>query len=289
MKSPPLFPRRILFPSFALALLAFVAGFGIAYQQDAAHVMELGRLAWLHLAYAQELKDDMATIDWSKNLEGLETVRAFQATANSKTIAQGGNANYLPAAAPEGTAYLFPSDWSYRETSPKGSLAPMEFTIVFHAWPGPALWGSFFFLACCAGGLGWGLLSRRVPAPNVEREPVKKPPFSPAPPAMPKPAVKPSGIALGENATYLFIDKKYVIRQATPEAAKLLRKKMEELQDGHLFDLTPDPGLVQAVERAEEVSIQKPFPDFPELSARLKPDSEGCFLILESAASLKPL
>ena len=78
MKPLVFFPLRNLLLLVLLALIAFIVSFGVAYQQDEARVMDFGKLAWAHLSYAEELKDDMAVIDWSKNLEKMDTIRAFQ-------------------------------------------------------------------------------------------------------------------------------------------------------------------------------------------------------------------
>src|SRR5579871_5884746 len=288
VKSSPLFP--ILFFSLGPALLAFLAGFGIAYQQDASHTADLGRLAWVHLAYAQELKDDMAVIDLSKNLEKLESVRAFQVTAHSKSIVQGGNVNYLPSSTPEGVAYLFPSDWTYHETSVKGTPAPFEFTVLFHYRPGPVLWGSIFFLVSFVSGCGLGLFSNRASIIPARAGPASSPEKAsvPSTSAAAKPVSKPAGISLGKNEACLFVDKNYVIRQVSPQADIILRRKVEELQDSHLLDLAPDPGLIQAFENPEERVVPKPFPGCPDVAVRLKPDSEGCLLIVESMVHPKP-
>ena len=291
MKSSTLFPRRILLPSFLLSTLAFLLGFGIAYQQDAAYVANFGKLAWLHLSYAEELKDDMAVIDWSKNLEKLDAVKAFQVRLNSKSIAEGGNANFLPAVAPDGVAYRFPSDWSFRTASGKDNASPLEFLLLLHSSPGPFLWGLFTFLACFAGGCALGLLAPSKPAETlkVKATPDGKPGHAKPDALLPtQPLAGPAGNPLDKNTPYLFIDRNYVIREVSPEAAVFLQKKPEDLLNGHLLDLSPDSGLIQAFEKAVEAKIPKSFPDFPDVVVNLKPDPNGCRLILESATGSKP-
>lgn len=286
------FPIRVFFPSLVLALSASLAGFEIAYQQDASQIADSGRLAWLHLAYAQELKDDMAIIDWSKNLEKLGTVRVFQATSNSKTIVQGGNANYLPSAVPDGVAYLFPSDWSYQETSPKSASNSLEFTAVFHSWPGPFLWGCFCFLVSFVSSCGLSFLSRLTATSSAKTGsgPAKEQaPVHLTSSVTVKLPAKPTVIPFGKNDARLLIDNSYIIRQVTPEAASLLHKTVEELREGHFLELNPMPALTQAFEKKDETKILKAFSGCPEIDVQLKPDSEGCVLILESVPAPKPL
>lgn len=81
--------RITLFLTLCLSVLAFSLVFSLSFQQDRAQVAEIGYLAWSHFFYAAELKDDMAVIDWSKNLEKLESVRAFLVEADSKNVARG--------------------------------------------------------------------------------------------------------------------------------------------------------------------------------------------------------
>ena len=81
---------------------------------------------------------------------------------------------------------------------------------------------------------------------------------------------------------FLFLDRNYVIQQVTPEAARLLKRNLDDLLNGHLFDLNPEPSLMQAIEKAEEAKLSKPFLTNPNLTAFLKPDPNGTLLYLES-------
>ncbi len=278
--------RRLLFFLFLLPILAFPVAFLTAYQGDAVRVMSLGQLAWAHLSYAEELKDDMAVIDWSKNLERLEDVRAFQVALNSKVVAQGGNIKYIPAKPAPGVSFLYPSDWSFQSTSNQGPLSSLQFTAVFHSWPGPFFWGVFASLLC--GGTGMILVflspsasASAAPRTDILYGPADRP-SNPAPVSSFQDHPFPSNPWKGSQSC-LFIDKTYVIRQVSPEVAGLLLKKAEELQDGHLLDLAPDAILLQAFENGVEAKILKPFPGHPHISATLKPDSNGYWLILEGA------
>lgn len=289
----PSFVKQVLFPFLLCSFLAFLSGFGLAYRQDEIQASNIGDLAWLHLSYAEELKDDMAVIDWSKNLEKLDSVQAFQVVLNSKIIAEGGNKNYLPSSVPQGVAYLFPSEWSFRVGSEKPQVPPVEFTLVLHLGPGPLLWGLFVFGFCLAGGCGVGFFSRRVvPAPShpAKSAPAEKAiPSTSATPAETRAPVKSAVALLKKNTAYLFIDKDYVIRQTSPEAASFFQKQPGELLNGHFLDLAPDPSLIQAFEKSEETKVLKPFLSHLDLVAHLKPDSDGYLLVLErKPGSLSP-
>jgi hypothetical protein len=266
-----------------LSSLAFGLGFGIAYQQDKNRVAELGSLAWFHLLYAQEMKDDMAVIDGSKNLENLGGIRAFQVQAHSKSIAEGGNRDYLARKVPEGITYFFPADWIFRSVAASDPQNPRDFTLVYHSQPGPWLWGLLAFFASFLTGVvlkGLAGLPRPVLSPGVttSAESIDSPV-----PTRPDPILRPFSAPNPTGKPFLFIDKNYVIQQADAAAAGLLKKSGGILTQGHLLDLNPDPLLIQAIEKADETKIATPFPDHPHLSVLLKPDSNGSLLILESA------
>lgn len=278
MKAP--LPPRALFLLLVLSFACSFSAFFLGYHQDSARVSSLGQLAWAHLSYAEELKDDMGVIDWSKNLEKLDAVRAFQVVLGSKVLAEGGNRNSLPTQAAPGVAYLFPSDWSFQRTASQGSLAPMEFTLLLHLGPGPFLWGLFaFFLSWV---IGYGTALGVSPAAMPSKVPTAYEPHSPTPVLQPFQHRGTSPGLSDQKGAVLFIDKNYVIQQASHEAAAQLQKNAKGLLGGHLLDLTPDPVLIQAFERGVETKILKPFPDNPDISATLKPQAEGYLLVLES-------
>jgi hypothetical protein len=273
------------------SLLASIMGFGIAYQQDSARFKDLGMIAWAHLTYAEEMKDDMAVIDWSKNLEKLDIVKAFKFSLGSKKVAEGGNLNFLPATVSEGAAFLFPSDWSFRILSSKDPQEVASLTIVFHSWPGPFFWSIFLFSACLiCGGVSafFSAASRATPSKtNITSTNRNNDSTVTASPI--RPAMEPQSAPLIKNAPYLFFDKNYVILKVAPEAAGYFKKKPEDLLNGHLLELSPDSALIQAFEKAEEAKISKPFPDHPHIQATLKPDPNGCLLILETTQEINPL
>ncbi len=289
MNSSSSFPSRSLLLLFLLPLLAFPAAFFTAYQGELVRVTALGQLSWAHLSYAEELKDDMAVIDWSKNLERLPGMRAFQVVLDSKVVAQGGNLEYLPQRPVSGVYFLFPSDWSFQSGSHRGPHLSLKFTVVFHSWPGPFFWGLFAFLSCWSTGAIMLLVSRTgsasgaLPAATLYGTGQWPSTLAPEGSFQKQPAM--AAPWLGDRP-YLFIDKNYVIRQVSPEAAGALLKKAEELRNGHLLDLAPDALLIQAFENGMDAKIQKPFTAHPHVSATLKADSNGYWLILEAMDQL---
>ena len=266
--------------TLAFSILAFVAGFGISYQQDFSRAGEFGQLAWLHLIYAEELKDDMAVIDWSKNLQKFDSVLAFRAMTDKKVIVEGGNRNFIPPLKKEDVYFSFPLRWVFHKEMMNFEKKDEELTVVYQVWPGPVIYGFFTFILCFVTGLGaTGLTSFFLPVKTSQSSPAI---------VVPKPKVIPTEIRPQKNPDsknekpFLFLDRNYVIQQVTPEAARLLKRNLDDLLNGHLFDLNPEPSLMQAIEKAEEAKLSKPFLTNPNLTAFLKPDPNGTLLYLES-------
>ncbi len=278
---PRLFPAPFwLIP--LLSLGAFVLGFGAAYRQDKSRVLEEGELARLHLLYTLEMKDDMGLIDWSKSLEGFDDVRAFRVVVNGKIAAEGGNRNRLPSLGP-GITYFFPAQWGFSRAQGKGTPNPAEFSLVCQTRPGPLFWGLFSLGACLLPALAVAWWNRK-PAQGI-------PPAAAAVPAepvgAPTPSTPPEPFFPEEQAVLLF-DEKFTIRNITERAARLLQKERSTLLQKHLLDLDPDPSLLNALEKAEEVRLSHPFANRPGLGAVLKPGAGGNLLILESTFPVAP-
>lgn len=285
MKSNPAFQRTLILSLF-FSILAFCFGFGISYRQDRNEVIEIGQLAWDHLIYALELKDDMAVIDWSKNLEKLDHLLSFQVKVGSKDIAEGGNRNFLSPEIPEGVSYIFPSNWRFRIVLDKSAQDSKEFILVYHSWPGSMIWGLLVFSVCMAVGLAVGIFS-------VNKASLKSPktkPIRDEPQAVNKPSglsIQPTYAQIKNNTPSFFIDKNYIIQQANPDAAVFLQTSSDHLLNNHLLDLDPDPYLIQAIEKAIETRVKIPFPKYPNISLLLKPDPNGSLLILERNDTLE--
>ena len=284
----PIYFNRLGGPAFLFLfpLLALCLGFVLSYQQDQMRVSELGRIAWLHFLYAEELKDDMAVIDWSKNLEKLGNVRAFEANVDSKTVAGGGNRDFLLSGTPEGVSYHFPSEWSYHVFSAKEGSPIKEFILVCHSSPGPLLWALFSFFASCLSAAGAGLLILLNQKPVSSKDlSLSRNPSTVSVSANTIPSLKPHPKSILENIPFLFLDKQYVIQEVSPQAGDLLGKNPQNLAQAHILDLSPSPQLLQALEKAEETKIPDSFSDHPGLSVHLKPDPNGFLLILEGSPS----
>jgi hypothetical protein len=259
--------------------LGFSLGFGVSFYQDQERVLEMGRMAWTHLHYALELKDDMAVIDWSKNLEKMDSVLAFKATADSKPVAEGGNRNFLSTGTAAGPVYRFPSHWVFTIGSPSNSAAPKELTVVFKFRPGPPGWGFLMGgLALLTGIIGLFLMPAGIPERSFSPHPATD---AQSPKPSPKKNIEPEPSKTDPQKPYLFLDKNYVIQQSTPEAAKLFQKTVENLLNVHLLDLEPDPTLMSAIGKSEEVRLKSAFTSRPHLSVSLKTDPNGTLLFLE--------
>ncbi len=279
MKSRFLTTKTFLLVASLLSILIFVVFFSIFFQLDQKHFSETGNLTWAHLTYAMDLKDDMGTIDWSKSLESFENVLAFQANQGSQIVAQGGNRNLLPANSPVGASYQFPSTWVFHQNSLKGQGNSRDFMIVFRSVPGPFLGGLYAFLASLftLGICFWFLIS-----PNrvlMEQGEFSEPHLKEKGPAQPGDSLDPAAMEM--NGAFLFLDKQFVIRRVSPEAAALLKKNSDGLLGRHLFDLGPHPPLMVALEKVTEAKVLNPFKNPQVVSALLKPDHQGTLLILE--------
>lgn len=266
-----------------LSLGAFTLGFGAAYQQDKRRVLEEGELARLHLLYTLEMKDDMGLIDWSKSLEGFGDVRAFQVVVNGKVAAEGGNRNRLPSSLGNGITYFFPAQWGFGWTQGKDAPNPAAFSLVCQTWPGPLLWGLFSLGVCLLPALAVAGLNRKAlrGIPTAAMPLPSEPVGSPSP-ATPEPSYP-------EEQAVLLFDEKFTILKISERAARLLQKEPSALLQKHLLDLDPDPSLLNAFERAEEVRLAHPFANRPGLLAVLKPGAGGNLLILESSFPAEPL
>jgi hypothetical protein len=288
MTASPLPHRAQVFTLLLFPLLAFALAFELAYQQDKIRVAETGQLAWFHFLYAEELKDDMAVIDWSKNTGNLSGLRAFQVKVNSKVVAEGGNRDFLTDSTAEVIRYHFPSGWTYHVTSKSGSQDLNEFTLEINTWPGPFLWGLLFLAGSFLSGCLLAFQTKNsksspsiiVPAPASRKEWTGQSLASSS--AVPEPDKN-----LPQGESFLLIDKNYMIKQASAGAAELLGENLDALMNRHLLDLMPDPLFIQAMEKAEEIKLSKPFPERPHLSVFLKPHSQGCLVFLEGPKESK--
>src|ERR1700722_16842979 len=131
METPQRAPKSLWNIVFIAALIAATLGFILSYQDEQTRFSEMGLIAQSHLNYALQLKDDMALIDWSKGLEKLPSVSAFQATSASKVVAEGGNKQLCPAVLTDGVSFQFPYRWMVHSSFRKDSLTPIALTLVF--------------------------------------------------------------------------------------------------------------------------------------------------------------
>jgi hypothetical protein len=278
METPQRAPKSLWTFVFIAALAAATIGFILSYQDEQTRFSEMGLIAESHLNYALQLKDDMALIDWSKGLEKLPSISAFQAVSDSKVVAEGGNKQLCPPIAADGISFQFPYRWMVHFSFRKDSVTPIALTLVFQDLRGPLFWGLFTFLACL--GLGWALiglggLSKKLSSfPESTVSPLKNDPT----------VVKPIVSIKNDESFTLVLDKDYIICQVTASAAKALGRQVSELVGNHFLDLLPDPTVMKAIEESKEIKLLKPFPSHPELSALLRPVPEGTILIFETQA-----
>jgi hypothetical protein len=280
MKIPPKYRKHAFSAALVIALAASLATFSISYRLDYAHASEAASLARHHWLYAVEMNDDMAVIDWSKNLENLDNVKAFQASVNGKSSASGGNRHFLPSAFREGVFFVFPDTWTYGwRDAPLGQNS-RELILVFRFRPGPVLLCFLVFLSCIVTAfLAGSRVQNTAPLPSAIKE-AGDPGCGPGG-SSPLPASVEAQSNDAETA-FLFLDKQFIIRRVSSRAASILGQGSEHLPNGHLLDLSPGPRLMEAIENAETTRLSDAFPSRPGLCVRLKPDPHGIFLFLES-------
>lgn len=227
--------------------------------------------------YALRQGDDMTVIDRGKELERRKNVLAFRLTDGSRTIMEGGNRDHLSKG--------HRPDVSWITAVESDGNKNIELGIAYdssRAQEQPLTWGLLSALFCFAAGTLAMFTSRNTPnAPVVPNTPTAPAAGSPTVRLQAK-TVSPS--LLEESGTVLFVDKNYIVRQATVKAARLLGIDGTNSLQVHFLDLRPSPGLMQALERSEEMELVGAFPSHPTLTVALRNDPNGTFLFLEGAA-----
>jgi hypothetical protein len=281
MKIPSTYRKHAFSAALVIALAASLAIFLVVYRRDSARASETASLARYHWLYAVEMNDDMAVIDWSKNLGNLDNVKAFQASINGKISGSGGNQHLLPASFREGISFIFPDTWIYGWRNSQLPQSTRELILVFRFQPGPFRLFLLVFLACVAAGFVAGL---RVSKNDVSPSAVKMVGDSGKAPIEASPLSSSVEMELKDRETALiFLDKQFIIRRVSPRAALLLNREPEYFLNLHLLDLSPEPRLMRAIESAEQTRLSDVFKEHPGLSVSLKHDSQGIFLYLESS------
>lgn len=274
MKSPQSTPKLQRIIVLTLSLTAGTLGFYLSYQEEQTRFSEMTAIAESHLIYALQLKDDMALIDWSKSLEKLPSILAFQARSGSKVMAAGGNEQVCPILSTDGFSFNFPYRWTVHSTFNKTSGTPTDLTIVFQDFHGPILWAICLFGVSFA--TGFILIRLKVlPKTNLPT------PHSEVPAIQTTAVANPSVLKVDDKSSSLMLDADYMISQVTPLAAKALGRTISDLVGSHFLDLSPDPSVMKVIEEAKETDFLKPFPAQPYLSALIRPLPEGTLLVLK--------
>ncbi len=258
-----------------LSLAPGLLGFYLSYQDEQTRFSEMCSVAESHLIYALQLKDDMALIDWSKRLEKLPSVLAFQAHSGSKIIAMGGNQEMCPIVSNNGLSFDVPYRWIVHSTFNKENAVSSDLTMVFQDSHGPFLWASFLFLVSFLTGVTLSLL--KVTPKTEQTTEVSSTSLvetsKTAPPMIP---------GMDEKSLTLALDADYMICHISPLAAKELNRSVSDLVGNHFLDLLPDPSLMRLIAEAKEIKFLKAFPSSPHLSASIRPVPDGTILVLKN-------
>jgi|GEM_PF-6842578 len=276
-------PSSILWVLVSLA--AFIGAFQTAYYQDIRKMKDLTDLALSHFQYADSLHDDMGIIDWAKDLEKLDEVRAFRIKINERIVVEGGNRDLLPPTIQEGAFYHLPSNWTYQVTSASNPAQIKTFDLVFSSSPGPLSWGlavGFWTLFTGAVFLYFPFLAARKNAPSQSRRLEE---------SDPQPLVRNQNSDPQEvrstGSDILFVDSHFIIHEAGDGVASLLGKSSQNLRSLHLLDLNPDPALIQAMEKGVECDVPNPLPEYGKMNASLKIAPGGFHIHLKSQQEAK--
>ncbi len=276
--NPRLYLKNPMPGILGLCLICFLSGFWLTCQQGAQRVDEETRLALSHLAYALQMKDDLAVIDFSHNLEKMDSVIAFQALQDSKTVCAGGNRGALLNQAAPGVHFIFPSQWVCSQITGESQAHPLTLILVLQMNPGPFLGGLVGLLGCLFTGLlVWVVISKKTLSPEAPRE---TPPIKGNPGSV-EISRTPVDLSAFTGKPFLLLDENYVVIQVSPQALPLLRKTEAELVQTHLIDLGPSPSLTEAIQKGDTHVVLSAFLSQTDLNATPYHIPKGRVLVLE--------
>ncbi len=273
-------PLKKAFPALlGIGLISFLSGFWLTYQKDRLAAGEEAQLALSHFVYALQMKDDLAVIDFSHQLEKLESVVAFQALLDSKPICAGGNRGALANPCAPGVHFFVPSRWVCVQTMDKGQGHSLSWMLILRLNPGPIVVG----MGCWLGSLMtslliWFLVSGKNNSPETPKE------MSPPQKGLrhkTDDSRKLDGLSAFTGKPYLLLDDNYVVIKVSPEALPLLGKAESELLNSHLIDLNPSPLLTESMQKGGTHGISNAFMSLANLNATPHPVPQGIILVLE--------
>lgn len=264
----------------APALILFALVFWFTLQLDLRNDSAVAQALKNHLLYSLRSKDDMGTIDWGKALDSTSWVKAFSVSKDGSPIVMGGNQQIIPAQGPGGSRFEIPNSILYEtEFSVDGAS---KFHFVFISEPLLDPWKSAGLSSLLFLFLGSFFMLRK---PTIYPQPVSSP--TPKDQKSISPLTrdlrpKPEKQFQGLPPNGLLVDPQFKILRFGNKTPELLGLSGENLSNGHLLDLLPDPSLLQAFEKPEKQKLFGAFPKAPGLSIDLEPTQEGFLLTLES-------
>jgi hypothetical protein len=245
---------------------------------DLEHSSRLGQGLKDHLLYTLRLKDDMASIDWGKSLEAAPGVKVFSVTKDYTEILSGGNRQRVPGAGPEGVRFQFPDSIVYETSLATDGGSKVRFVFLSEPLLDPWKAAGLSALGVLLLGFFFRLGFPMPQAPVHENSSAKMKASKTTKPQEPSPAPPPTeGLPPGG----LSIDPHFRILQWGPGVPELFGLPWQHLMNGHLLDLSPDPSLLQAIEKREKQKVIEAFLKNPGVSATVEPTPEGFLLVLK--------
>jgi hypothetical protein len=261
-------------------MVLFALVFWFTLELDLRHDSALAQAVKSHLLYSLRAKDDMGTIDWGKALESTPGVKAFSVSKDGSPIVVGGNQQIIPAQSSDGSRFKAPSSILYETAFSIEGTGKFRFVVIseplLDPWKSAGLSSLLFLL------LGsFFLLRKQKVDPQPTSNPITKEQKEKSRvPEDLRPV--PENRSQGLPTNGLLLDPQFKILRFGPKTPALLGLSAENLSNGHLLDLLPDPSLLQAFEKAEKQKILGAFPKAPRLSIALEPTQEGFLLTLET-------
>ena len=279
--------RKIL-PSLLAALLGFIVGFGVSFQNDRIQLERFVRGALPPLLISVKTGDDLMALDWARHFEDLEGVEAFRAVCGGKVIASGGLLDLLASGPGSKFEWLPPMRYRLRLAEDTMAHQRLELEIILQSSPGPFIWGAAAAFLCLLGvwlqrflgstpkPLSNPLTPQPKPAPSKTRTttvggtiPSSSASTNPNLPTEGHPTRQPS----------LRLDSRWTVQEFSDDIPDIFGIPPNDLLGHHLLDLDPHPTLLRLLEKAQKDRTSQGFNRFPSMEIEITPiEDEGILL-----------
>ncbi len=274
---PKPFSRPVLFVGIAFILL-FAGGYGLAYSLSYDRAASEAQLSIDHLSYILEVKDDMGLIDWSKSIEKLDDLLAYDVLINGVSKISGGNKTLVPQNLAEGLSFHFPAQWNFLWNPANKTY---ETVFVFESTPSPWIGGLGLSLFGLAGWFGCFIYLRGTlqkteqplsPLPNNKHVATEGPDLTSK--------TQPPPSKARSTLPYLVVNNNFNITEFSPSLTDVFTF-FNPATHNFFLDLEPTEELLNRMEIREEGHVPNAFKSLKGRGATLKTLEEDLLLILE--------